>query len=120
MPARRRKRKQEELPERFTPRFWRDADQRSAVVKTTRQQLQTLCEDAGVDCEQKHLIAQRAVFISLQLQTMEVEAATTGNFEAGTYTQMTNCLLGLLRSLGLKPAAKKTANLHEHIQNGDD
>jgi hypothetical protein len=91
------------VPARFTPRFWEGADGRCAVVKEIQRRHERLRRDSGADSYQKELLCQRAVFISLQLETAEREATeTTGKFDAGVYTQMTNSLMGLLRALGLE------------------
>lgn len=42
-----------------------------------------------------------AVFLGIQLETMEREAADSGEFDQGVYTQMANALSGILTKLGL-------------------
>jgi hypothetical protein len=43
-------------------------------------------------------------------------AAEKGNFNAGTYTQMVNALIGLLKSLGLERKVKKVESLQTYIK----
>lgn len=108
------------LPERFEPRFWETTDQRQGVVKEIRRRLEALRDDAGVDSVQKEMLVRRAIFISIQLETMEVQSVETGDFQAGVYTQMTNALSGLLSKLGLEQqTTKKVVNLHEYVNGGD-
>jgi hypothetical protein len=62
------------------------------------------------------LLAQRAAFLALRLETMEVVYATEGRFDAGVDTAMTNTLVGLLKALGLERKARQathTDNLKE-------
>lgn len=94
------------MPERFEPRFWQDADGRCASVKEINRRYERLLRDSGADSYQKDLLCQRAVFISLQLETAERVATETGKLDAGVYTQMTNSLMGLLRALGLERKVK--------------
>jgi hypothetical protein len=108
--------KRVELPGRFVPGFWNNADGRSMAVKEIRRRYRNLREDAAVDSYQKDLLVQRAVFIALQLETMEIAAASGKPFDAGVYTQMTNSLLGLLKSLGLEKQVTKVANLKSYIE----
>jgi hypothetical protein len=104
------------LPARFEPRFWELADGRSFMVKAIRKRHDLLRDDVGVESTQQELLVQRAVFLSVQLETMEMEAVQNGRFDAGQYTQMTNALLGLLRTLGLKRQIKKAVNLEEYLE----
>lgn len=97
------------LPKRFTPQFWDDCDGRNSVIKEIRHRCETLKNDSHANSFQKDLLCQRAVFISIHLETMERLAVETGKFDAGVYVQATNCLIGLLKSLGLERQAKKVS-----------
>jgi len=90
------------LPDRFEPRFWEELGEYLPARRVLLERYERLCEDAGVDSIQKELIAQRAVFLSVRLETMEVVALRTGKINGGQYTQAVNSLVGLLRSLGLE------------------
>ena len=104
------------LPERFDPKFLDDADGRSAAIKELRRRFRRLKEDAGIDSYQKDILAKRAIFVACKLETMEVAAATTGEFNAGVYVQAVNCLVGLLKCLGLERKAKKVTNLRSYVE----
>ena len=112
----RQNKKQIALPEHFVPQFWEDSDGRVAIVRMIRERLDTLKADCGANSFQKVLLCQRAVFISIQLETMEVNATQTGNIETGVYTQMVNSLVGLLKSLGLERKAKHVESLQSYVQ----
>ena len=90
------------IPARFEPKSWANADQRQLVIREIKRRHAELARDAGVESYQQRLLAERAIFISLQLETAEVEATEGKGFNAGVYTQMTNTLIGLLKALGLE------------------
>ena len=104
------------LPNRFVPHFWAEIDPRLLVSKEVRRRYQLLLADTGADSYQKDLLCQRAVFMSVQLETMESVAARTGKFDAGVYTQMTNALMGLLKSLGLERKVKDATDLDAYLR----
>jgi hypothetical protein len=101
---------------KWAPQFWEDQDQRTAAVKEIRRRLQRLCDDAGVTSYQQELLAQRAVFLSLQLETIEVNAERNGEFSPGTYSHLTNSLLGVLKALGLEKQAKPVGQLSNYLE----
>ncbi len=47
---------------------------------------------------------------------MEVEASQAGTFDPGVYTQMVNCLAGLLKALGLEKRAKAVGDLKSYVE----
>jgi len=99
----------------FVPSFWETVDGRLASVKRIKRRLEALRKDAKVDSNQKQMIAQRAVFLALQLETMEQQAATGGAIDFGRYSQGCNALLGLLRHLGLNSVSSaKRLSLKEY------
>ena len=103
------------LPATFQPRFLDRADKRQGTIRAIRDRVERLREDAGADSYQKEMLVRRAVFIAVQLETMEVTAAERGPFDAGVYTQMANALSGLLSKLGLERKAKKAESLAEYV-----
>jgi hypothetical protein len=110
-------RKQElAIPDSFVPQFWDRIDGRFAIVREIRRRYDELKSDTGADSAQKDLLVQRAVFISVQLETMECVAAESGKLDSGVYTQMTNCLHGLLRQLGLERKKKDAGNLRSYLE----
>jgi len=115
-----RKRKTISLSGRFVPHFFEDCDGRIATVKRIKKRLEALRRDAHVDNVQREMLAQRAVFLALQLESMERRAAEGEAIEAGVYSQGCNALLGLLRALGLvtKHRAKRQS-LKEYVDEKD-
>jgi len=109
-----RKKKQTTLPARFKPNFLDEADGRIATVKELRRRIDLLKVDTASDSYQKDILCQRAVFIACQLETQERAAIEGGEFHPGTYTQMVNALVGLLRSLGLEKQAKEVESLEAY------
>jgi len=114
--AERRAKRPATVPSEFVPQFWEEADKRQAVVKEIRRRYELLKEHASADSCQRDLLVQRAVFIAVQLETMEINAAQTGAIDPGVYTQMTNTLLGLLKTLGLDRKLKQVVNLDEYVK----
>lgn len=107
------------LPDRFEPKFIEsNCDQRQKVIKLIRRRLQRLKEEAGCDSFQKELIAEQAIFISVQLETMKVDALEGKPFDPGVFTQMVNCLSGLLTKLGLKRSAAQVESLSSIMAEG--
>lgn len=110
-----------ELPATFVPQFWIEQDHRSFVVKEITVRIKTLTDDTGADSTQKQLLVQRAVFLALQLETMEVNAVRgTTPFDPGVYTQMVNALSGLLKALGLERAVRKVGTLRDYMAERED
>lgn len=105
------------VPKTFTPRFWDELDGRYGIAKEIRRRYEVLRADAGGDLStQRDMLCQRAVFIGVCLETLETEAAETGEFDAGVYTQMSNALLGLLKALGLDRQVKKATDLRAYLE----
>ena len=108
------------LPSRFQPRFLTTADQRQKVIKLIRRRLERLNSEAGCDSIQKEMLANEAIFISVQLETMRVNALEGEAFDAGVYTQMVNALSGLLSKLGLAKSEVLAKKLTlDQIRNGE-
>jgi hypothetical protein len=105
------------LPTRFTPRFLADADRRIAVIRGLHQRIERLKKETGADSYQKELLVERAVFITAQLETNEVMALEGEKpLDVGSHIQATNCLIGLLKSLGLERKAKRVTSLKEYVK----
>lgn len=86
------------------------------AVREIKKRLTRLMEDVGADSYQKELLVRRAIFISVQLETMEVNAAEGGMFDMGCYTQAVNALSGLLTKLGLDRKAQEVIDLQDYIK----
>jgi hypothetical protein len=95
------------LPNRFTPKFWQDADRRIALVRQIEARVERLKQDAGADSMQKEVLCERTVFLLAVMETNERNALDgEKDFDAGSYTQTLNALVGCLRLLGLEKKAK--------------
>ena len=113
---RKRRERELQLSQKFVPKFWQDVDNRLAIVKEIKRRLATLTADAGVDSVQKQILAERVVFLTLKLETAEVEAAETGKFDLGSYTHALNVLAGLLKKLGLEAVEPEARDLEDILQ----
>ena len=107
--------KSRQLQRKFTPRFWEGLDGRTNTAQLIRARYEQLRDDVGATSTQRDILAQRAVFLSLVLETQEVEAATEGKLDLGVYTQGLNALTGVLRALGLDKQVKKVGSLDDYI-----
>ena len=116
----RRENKRVWLPTKFSPRLWDECDRRIAVVKMIRRRYELLKEHCNGDASyMRDLLCQRAAFISVVLETNEVQAAEGEPFESGAYIQATNALLGLLKTLGLDRHVKSMGDLKTYLEEKD-
>jgi hypothetical protein len=113
--AERRAQEPATIPGRFIPRFWDGVDQRQSAIKEIKRRYAMLREDCAADSYQKDLLCQRATFIALQLETMEIDAAEGREFAAGQYVQAVNCLVGLLKALGLDRRTNRVLDLKAYV-----
>lgn len=90
----------------FRPRFWDDQDGRSSIVREIRERVATLERDCDAQSHQQRSLCQRAIFIELQLESLEIKATEGLPVDMGSFTQMVNCLQGLYAKLGLKKSVK--------------
>ena len=90
----------------FRPRFWEDQDGRSVIVREIRERVEALKRDCGAESYQQRSLCQRAIFIELQLESLEIIATAGGSVDMGSFTQMVNCLQGIYGKLGLKKQMK--------------
>jgi hypothetical protein len=97
----------ETLPVRFRPRFWTDSDQRCAGIRAVQQRMEQLRTDSNADSMQKELIVQRAGFVSVLLESMELNHLDGTCEVDGRYAHLSNSLVGLLKSLGIEKQAKR-------------
>ena len=114
--AKRTKQKELKVPNSFTPKFIEDLDHRYGIAKVLRQRYEVLCDDCQANSTQRDMLARRAVFMGVCLETQEHEAIETGELDVGKYTQMVNSLIGLLRTLGLEKKVKKAEDLNEYLK----
>lgn len=103
------------LAKRFTPDFWELQDGRLAIVKMIRERYDDLKRDTQADSVQKDLLCRRAVFLSLRLEGMEIEATKTGKLNNIVYTKLVASLVSILRCLGFDRKAKKIKSLQDYV-----
>ncbi len=104
------------LPTRFTPRYLDDVDCRTSAIKEFKRRLLELQEAAGADSPQKKLLCERANFIASRLQSMELDALEGRDIDMGVYTQASNALMGILKTLKLDAAkAGKVLDLDAYV-----
>lgn len=112
--AKRRPHKEVRLPVEWTPKFLEACDSRCTAVKLINKLKQRLCEDCGAESIQQEMLASHAVFIHLQLTTMQVEAITENKFDHGKFSALMNSLSSALKQLGLK-RVRKSVDLNEYL-----
>lgn len=111
-----RQSKEVEFSTKFRPKFWADADKRKHAVRRIQERYEALKVDTGIDSLQKDTLLQRAVFLELQLETMEMEAVQKETFDSNRYVTLLNSFLGLLKALGLKKATKTVEDLESYLE----
>ena len=100
----------------FAPKFWSEVDGRFGIAKEIRRRYETLRDATGADqSPQKDMLVQRAVYLSVCLETMETESLESGKFDLGPYTQGCNALQGLLKNLGLEKKVKTAIDLKSYL-----
>jgi len=104
-----------------TPRFWSDVDNRLVCVKRIKRRLEKLRAGGGIDSYEKELLAQRACFLSLHIEELERDSVEGKPIDKGSYVQAVNCLMGILRVLGLgNRTAAKRRSLRDIIKEHDE
>jgi len=108
----------DELPARYSEDFLAGMDGRVKLVKELRARLRQLQADLGGEAMlsyAKQSLCKRAIFIEARIEDFEARLAQGSDAELGSYIQMTNSLLGLLKTLGLERKAKEL-NLQDYIK----
>jgi hypothetical protein len=95
------------IPGRFVPRFLDELDGRIAIAQELNRRYSELKDDVGADTFQKDTLVQRAIFLSVQLETMEVRAVEEGEFDPGKYVMLHNALVNVFKVLGVERYHKK-------------
>jgi hypothetical protein len=108
------------LPARYRPRFAWKLDRRCVAVREVASDLVELWQDlGGVESLSVMQLAlcERVVFI--RRRVLEFESAVMSGkappFEAGTYSNLANVLMGYLRTLGLTRRARDLPRLHAYM-----
>ena len=93
-----------QVPVTYVPKLWEQADLRMASVRTIRSRYKEFVSDSNAISVMKKSLCDRAAFLSVFIETLEVIAVETGELESGPYVQAVNAYLGLLKTLGLDKA----------------
>ena len=110
-----------DIPARYSPDFLTGMDGRVRLVKELKARLRQLHADLGgvsTLSYAKQSLCKRAIFIESRIDDFEAKLAQGNEAELGSYIQMTNSLLGLLKTLGLQRKAKEL-NLQDYISAKD-
>ncbi len=106
---------------RYFPQPLKGIDRRFGSFKEVRRRMEALRADIGAESYQQNMLLQRAIFIEKQLEAIEFEQERNGELdrrERAIYTQMVNCLSGLLskiEELGRRKPHKRAKTLDEHL-----
>ncbi|MBS0375036.1 MAG: hypothetical protein JSR73_10685 [Proteobacteria bacterium] len=104
------------VPPRFKAGWLAGIDRRYAPARVASETLAELHSALGGDLTpQQRLLCERVVWAHARLQQMEQHFATTGQLDASQWSGLTNTLLGLLRTLGLRRVAKDVPSLRDYI-----
>lgn len=105
------------LPKKFTPKLFDEADNRYFIVKELKRRCERLMIDTAADSMQKRMLCQEAVFVGVQLESLRKNAAEGQEIDMGSYTQLVNCLQGLLGKLGLdKQFKSQMSDLESYLK----
>ena len=118
--SKRRKSKEQvpkgEVSKTFKPRFLEDLDGRYQVARTLRDRYEAVKRDVNIDSAQKEMLCRRLVFVAARLETLEVQAAETGELDDASYRNLCNVLTSILKQVGIHPSKKDTPDLHEYLK----
>ena len=112
--------KYREIPDRFASGYLERLDGRTAIAVEMRARWQSMTDDLGgvdrLSYSQRSLV-ERALWIEhwIAQQERELAEGRIEAFDAGRWTQATNSLLGLYRTLGIERRAKDVTDLASYI-----
>jgi hypothetical protein len=108
------------IPDRYAPGYLDKLDGRTAIAAAMRDRWNDLTTDLGgadrLSYAQRSLI-ERALWLEHWLHHQEKALAEgrVDDFDAGRWTQATNSLLGLYRTLGLERRTRDVTDLQSYI-----
>lgn len=112
--------KYRDIPDRFAAGYLERLDGRTAIAVEMRARWQSMTDDLGgvdrLSYSQRSLV-ERALWIEhwIAQQERELAEGRIEAFDAGRWTQATNSLLGLYRTLGIERRAKDVTDLASYI-----
>src|ERR1700683_3787725 len=86
----------------FKPKYLDDYDFRFGAAKKIRAVYRDLKRQADINSVAKDLLARRAAYLSVRIETLEVESLTGGKVKESALLQAINGLVGILKQLGLE------------------
>lgn len=113
--------KYRDIPDRFAAGYLERLDGRTAIAVEMRARWQSITDDLGgvdrLSYSQRSLV-ERALWIEhwIAQQERELAEGRIEAFDAGRWTQATNSLLGLYRTLGIERRAKDVTDLASYIK----
>lgn len=113
--------KYRDIPDRFAAGYLERLDGRTAIAVEMRARWQSMTDDLGgvdrLSYSQRSLV-ERALWIEhwIAQQERELAEGRIEAFDAGRWTQATNSLLGLYRTLGIERRAKDVTDLASYIK----
>lgn len=113
--------KYRDIPDRFAAGYLERLDGRTAIAVEMRARWQSMTDDLGgadrLSYSQRSLV-ERALWIEhwIAHQERELAEGRIEAFDAGRWTQATNSLLGLYRTLGIERRAKDVTDLASYIK----
>jgi len=104
------------VPGSFDPNFIDRLSGRYSMTAIVRDRREALTEHCGGNPSyvQQSLI-KRVLWLELIVENFEQQFASGQPIDIGALTQAGNTLKGYYKDLGIKPTAKPTRSLHEHL-----
>lgn len=105
---------------KFAPGYLDRLDGRTAIAVDMRARWQQITDDLGGEATLSYAqrsLVERALWIEhwIAQQERELAEGRADGFDAGRWTQATNSLLGLYRTLGIERRAKDVTSLSDYI-----
>ena len=109
----------QDMPTSYSPDWLEKLDRRTNLAKAVNERLHVLTTDLGgmeyLSYQQRSL-AKRAVWAEAILEQMEASLARGKEIDLGKYTQQTNSLIGLLKTLGLERQTRDVPSLRDVLR----
>jgi hypothetical protein len=100
----------------FKPHNIEDLDGRFDGGKQVKQRYRQFKRESGSTSLARDLLCRRAAFLSVMVESLEVEALTGKKFHSGNLLQAGKTLFAILKSLGLEnTAAKPLGGLRKYL-----
>jgi hypothetical protein len=101
----------------FKPQYLEDYDYRYGAAKKIRAIYLDFKKQCKINSTAKDLLARRAAYLSVRLDTLEVQSLTGKKVDQSVLTQLTNAFVGILKQLGLEnlDAAAGPETLREYV-----